>query len=189
MKIARLLLAGCALQAAAAFAAPEDDVRATFERFVQVQNAHDAQGLDALLLDSPRFLWITRGTPVWGKEAAMSRFAALYKGTWQLEPDLAALQVIPLGADTAQVHVPVVFSIGAPGATATTTTFYLNQVLVKRGDAWKVMSIFPIPKGVSAGIPARVAAWEGRTSGHPSSSRWCRMAKTTTSSWIGRKLY
>ena len=47
-------------------AATEDDVRAAFDRFVAAQNAHDVKAVEALLLASPNFLWITRGIPVWG---------------------------------------------------------------------------------------------------------------------------
>jgi hypothetical protein len=76
-----------------AAAAPEDDVRATFDRFVIAQNAHDVKAVESLLLGSPNFLWITRGTPVWGPEAALKRFAALYEGTWRLEPEASGLKV------------------------------------------------------------------------------------------------
>jgi hypothetical protein len=76
-----------ALMAKPAMAAPEDEVRVTFERFVAAQNAHDIKAVETLLLSSPNFLWITRGAPIWGHEAALKRFAALYEGTWRLEPD------------------------------------------------------------------------------------------------------
>ena len=72
---------------------PEDDARATFDRFVAAQNAHDIKAVEALLLGSADFLWITRGTPVWGREAAIKRFAALYEGTWRLEPEAANLKI------------------------------------------------------------------------------------------------
>ena len=71
-----------------AIAAPEDEVRATFDRFVVAQNAHDIKAVESLLLRSPNFLWITRGTPVWGHDAALKRFGALYDGTWRLDPDV-----------------------------------------------------------------------------------------------------
>jgi hypothetical protein len=133
------------MQAGLAAAAPEDEVRATFERFVQVQNAHDTKALDEMLADSPQFLWITRGTAIWGKEAAMKRFALLHEGTWKLDPDLAAMRVVPMGEGVAQLHVPVIFTTGAAGAPPQTTRMFLNQVLVKGGGAWRVMSIFPVP--------------------------------------------
>src|SRR5262245_50045007 len=94
-------------------AAPEDEVNAVLERFVAAQNAHDVRAVGALLLDAPHFLWITRGTPIWGHEAALKRFEALYQGTWRLELDMSALRVMMLGDTSAQVYVPIVFTIGA----------------------------------------------------------------------------
>ena len=80
-----LLLAALAIPARAADAT-EGEVRAMFESFVQVQNAHDPKALETLLADSPQFLWITRGTAIWGREAALQRFTKLYEGTWRLDP-------------------------------------------------------------------------------------------------------
>jgi hypothetical protein len=129
----------------AARASVEDEVRAAFDRFVQIQNAHDAKALEPLLADSPQFLWITRGTAVWGRDAALQRFSKLYEGTWRLDPDSTTVRVVPLSDSVAQLHATVQFTIGAPNQPPQTTRFLLNQVLVKSGSAWRVMSIFPIP--------------------------------------------
>jgi uncharacterized protein (TIGR02246 family) len=120
-------------------------VRAAFDRFVAAQNAHDEKAVADLLLDAPDFLWITRGTAVWGREAALKRFAALYQGTWQLAPEPAALKVIMLGEGAAELYVPIAFTIGAAGQPAQTTRFLMNQVLRKTAGGWKVVSILPIP--------------------------------------------
>jgi len=128
-----------------ACASTEDEVRAAFDRFVQVQNAHDTKALEALLADTPQFLWITRGTAVWGRDAALQRFAKLYEGTWRLDPDSTSVRVVPLSDSVAQLHAAVLFTIGAPNQPPQATRFLLNQVLVKSGGAWRVMSIFPIP--------------------------------------------
>jgi ketosteroid isomerase-like protein len=128
-----------------ALAAPEDEVRATFDRFVAAQNAHDVQAVGALLQDSPDFLWITRGSPIWGSAEALKRFSALYEGTWKLEPDPAGLKVIMLGPDVAQLYVPIVFSIGPSGKPAQATRFLMNQTLVRTPNGWRVSSILPIP--------------------------------------------
>lgn len=127
------------------FAAPEDEVKAAVERFVAAQNAHDIRAVGELLLDAPHFLWITRGTPIWGHEAALKRFEALYQGTWRLEPDMPALRVMMLSDTSAQVYVPIVFTIGASGQAAQITRFLMNQVLVKTPGGWRVSSILPIP--------------------------------------------
>jgi ketosteroid isomerase-like protein len=125
--------------------ATEQEVRATFDRFVAAQNAHDVKAVESLLLASPDFLWITRGTPVWGADAALKRFSALYEGTWRLEPDTSGLRVIMIGDAAAQIYIPIVFMIGAPGQQAQPTRFLFNQVLVKTPSGWKVASILPIP--------------------------------------------
>lgn len=128
-----------------ATAAPEDDVRATFDRFVAAQNAHDLKAVEALLLGSPEFLWITRGTPIWGPEEALKRFTTLYEGTWQLEPEPSSLKVTMLGDRAAQIYIPILFTIGAPGQPAQPTKFLMNMVLVTTPAGWRVSSILPIP--------------------------------------------
>ena len=140
--LAAAIALACAIGGARA--STDDEVRATFDRFVQVQNAHDTKALETLLADSPQFLWITRGTVVWGRDAALQRFAKLHEGTWRLDPEPTSVRVVPITGDVAQLHATVEFTIGAPGQPAQVTRFLLNQVLVKSGGAWRVMSIFPI---------------------------------------------
>lgn len=140
--LAAAIALACAIGGARA--STDDEVRATFDRFVQVQNAHDTKALETLLADSPQFLWITRGTVVWGRDAALQRFAKLHEGTWRLDPEPTSVRVVPITGDVAQLHATVQFTIGAPGQPAQVTRFLLNQVLVKSGGAWRVMSIFPI---------------------------------------------
>ena len=126
-------------------ASTEDEVRAAFDRFVQVQNAHDAKALEPLLVDSPNFLWITRGNAVWGSDAALQRFAKLYEGTWRLDPEPGSVRVVPVSEGVAQLHAAVQFTIGPPNQAPQSTRFLLNQVLVKSGGVWRIISIFPIP--------------------------------------------
>jgi ketosteroid isomerase-like protein len=143
-------VAASAMFAAASFvpgsadAASEDEVRAAFQQFVTAQNAHDLKAVDGLLLPSPDFLWITRGTPIWGKDAALQRFAALYQGTWHLDPETAGFKIVMLGDSAAQIYIPITFAIGAAGQPAQQTKFLMNQVLVKTPAGWKVSSILPI---------------------------------------------
>ena len=117
----------------------------TFDRFVTAQNAHDIKAVESLLLGSPNFLWITRGTPVWGADAALKRFATLYEGTWRLEPECSGLKVAMIADGAAQVYVPIVFTIGTAGQQPQPTRFLMNMVLVRTANAWRVSSILPIP--------------------------------------------
>ena len=128
-----------------AVATPENEVRAAFDRFVAAQNAHDIKAVESLLLSSPDFLWVTRGTAVWGQDAATKRFAALYEGTWRLEPDAANMKVMMLGNGVAQIYVPIMFTIGAAGQSPQQTRFLMNLVLVNTPNGWRVSSILPIP--------------------------------------------
>jgi len=159
MKLATaLLLAIGVLFSNPAMSAPEDDVKALFERFVAAQNAHDANAVRDLLLDSPNFLWITRGTTIWGRDAAMKRFETLYQGTWRLAPDSSSLKIIMLGDNTAQLYASILyasimFTIGAPGQPAQDGPTLMNQILVKTPSGWRVASILPIP--LSPPAPAK----------------------------------
>jgi hypothetical protein len=98
--------------------ADSEDVKAVFAKFAAAQNAHDLKEVGALLQDSAQFLWITRGSPVWGHDAAIKRFEALYQGTWSLDPKMDELKVVELqpGA-VAQLYVPITFMIGPAGQT------------------------------------------------------------------------
>jgi uncharacterized protein (TIGR02246 family) len=126
-------------------AGTEDEVKALFAKFVSAQNSHDLKAVSELLQDSPQFLWITRGTPIWGRDAALKRFEALYQGTWSLDPKTDELKIIELHPGVVQLYVPITFMISAPGQTAQPTRFLMNQVVVKTADGWKVSSILPIP--------------------------------------------
>ena len=126
-------------------AGSEDEVRSLFAKFVAAQNAHDIKAVGELLQDSPNFLWVTRGAPIWGRDAALKRFEALYQGTWSLDPKSDELRITELQPNVVQLYVPVTFMIGPAGQTAQPTRFLLNQVVIKTTDGWKVASILPIP--------------------------------------------
>jgi uncharacterized protein (TIGR02246 family) len=126
-------------------ASSEDEVKALFAKFIAAQNAHDIKTVGELLQDSPQFLWITRGVPIWGRDAALKRFEELYQGTWSLEPKMDELRVVQLQSDIVQLYVPIMFMISPAGQTAQPTRFLMNQVVVKTADGWKVSSILPIP--------------------------------------------
>jgi ketosteroid isomerase-like protein len=131
-------------------AEPEEEIRAVFGRFVAAQNAHDLGATRDLLWDSTRFLWITRGVPVWGREAALKRFEAVYQGTWRLEPSLAELHVTMLSNSAGQLYVPILFTSGPAGQPVQSTHVLMNQTIVRTPAGWKVANIVPVPILVQA---------------------------------------
>ena len=183
--IQTLFVAGVlAFSSTVASAAIEDDVRAVFDNFVKAQNSHNIDRVRELLLDSPNFLWVTRGAPVWGREAALKRFESLYQGTWKLSPDMPNLKTVLVSETTAQLYVPITFNIGAPGQPAPDTSFLMNQTIVKTSAAGgsptscRYRSRHPLPRrqrdsppctqqGKSSGTSAK-ARTEGLNSGNQS---------------------
>ncbi len=134
----------------AAWAGPEDEIRALFDRFVVAQNAHDLSAVRDLLWDSTRFLWITRGAPIWGREAALKRFEVLYQGTWHLQPNPAELHVTLLSNDAGQLYVPILVTSGPAGQPGQSTRSLMNQTVVRTPAGWKVANIVPVPVLIQA---------------------------------------
>jgi uncharacterized protein (TIGR02246 family) len=136
--------------AAAVFLAPaqattmEEEVRAVFDRYVAVQNEHDLKAMRNLLVDSPDFLWISRGKPIWGREAALKELEERYKGTWQLEVDRKDLRVISVSRRVAQVYATTHLTVGDAGAKPARTRAYINLVMVKKPEGWQIASVLPI---------------------------------------------
>lgn len=153
--ILAMLAAVLTLFAVPTFAGSDDDVRAIFDNFVTAQNSHDVAAVREVLLDSADFLWVTRGTPIWGREAALKRFELLYQGTWKLSPETSNLKVAMLNDTTALLFVPVMFNIGLPGQPAPDAPFLMNQTLVKTAAGWRIASILPIPLPPSAPAPPK----------------------------------
>jgi len=144
-RLVMLVLAGAAtLTTLASAATMEDEVRAVFDRYIAVQNAHDLKAMRNLLVDSPDFLWITRGRPIWGREAALKSLDERYKGTWHIEPDRKEFRVISVSRRVAQVYATTQLTVGDPGAEPSRIRLYINLVMVKKPEGWRIASILPI---------------------------------------------
>lgn len=140
-----LMLIALALVATLARASTmEDEVRAVFDKYIAIQNAHDLKGMRNLLSDSPDMLWISRGKPIWGRDAALKSLEERYKGTWKIDVDKKELRVISVSRRVAQVYAPTQLSVGEPGAEPARNRLYINLVMVKKPDGWQIVSILPI---------------------------------------------
>ena len=140
-----LLLAVLAMAATLARASTmEEEVRAVFDKWIATQNAHDLKGIRNLLSDSPDMLWISRGKPIWGRDAALKTLEDRYKGTWKIDVDKKELRVIPVSRRVAQVYAPTQLSAGDPGTEPSRNCLYINLVMVKKPEGWQIVSILPI---------------------------------------------
>src|SRR5437016_9150555 len=108
----------------------EDEVRAVFDKYIAIQNAHDLKSMRSLLADSPDLLWISRGKPIWGREAALKNIEERYKGTWRIDVDKKELRVISVSRRVAQVYAPTQRTVGATGVEPAR-----NRVYIKIGRA------------------------------------------------------
>jgi len=140
-----LILAALAMTTSLAWASTmEDEVRAVFDKYIATQNAHDLKGIRNLLSDSPDLLWISRGKPIWGREAALKNLEERYKGTWKIDVDKKELRVISVSRRVAQVYAPTQLTVGDPGVEPARNRLYINLMMVKKPEGWQIVSILPI---------------------------------------------
>ena len=124
---------------------PEAEVQAAFQAFVEAQNRHDLKTVGTLLLEGPDFLWVTRGTALWGREAALERFAQLYQGTWHLDPDDKGYRIVLKRPGVISIFLPIRFTMAPTGQPAQDAPFLMNQTWVQTPGGWKLGSLLPIP--------------------------------------------
>jgi hypothetical protein len=142
---AAFFLTATVLSAGPALAAANDaEARTIFEKFIASQNAHDADGVKAMLLNSPGTLLFARGTETRGRDEVAARFKAYYEGTWHLEPDMSKFHVAVISNEVMQILVPIVFTRALPGKPAQQNTFLISQTYVQDATGWHVASIMPI---------------------------------------------
>jgi len=125
-------------------ASMEEEVRAVFDKYIATQNSHDLKALRNLLADTPDLLWISRGKPIWGREAALKSLEERYKGTWHIDVDRKELRVISVSRRVAQVYAPTQLTVGDPGVEPARNRVYINLMMVKKPDGWQITSILPI---------------------------------------------
>ncbi|WP_246208384.1 YybH family protein [Bradyrhizobium rifense] len=142
MLLALVTTIGAGAQAQAA--ANDAEAKTIFEKFIAAQNAHDADAVKAMLLDSPGTLLFARNVDTRGRDAVASRFKEYYEGTWHLEPDMSKFRVAVISNDVMQVLVPIVFTRGLPGKPPQQNTFLISQTYVQDSSGWHVASIMPV---------------------------------------------
>src|SRR5258708_8607281 len=76
---------------------PASASRLVYQRFVAAQNTGDLAAVEAILLDSPNFLWVSDGMSIWGRDATLARMALFQPAEiWPVDPYLAKAVEVPL---------------------------------------------------------------------------------------------
>jgi hypothetical protein len=139
-----------------AHAAPEDDVRSAFSRFVDANNAHDLDEVGKMLADSADFLWISPGDVVRERGAALDRFREIFLSIWRIEPDWSTFEALGLDDRTVEIFVRADIARNAPARTA-----QMNVLLVRTARGWRVLHIFVSnlpPEGAACDTPGNGCA-------------------------------
>ncbi|MEP7043485.1 MAG: nuclear transport factor 2 family protein [Dokdonella sp.] len=127
-----------------------EEIRALFLRQSTGETAHDIEALDAVLARAAPgqpdpVTFVARAYRFWGREAVLEHFRSVFKGTWRFEPDVAAIRVTPISADTAHIYAPTQITLGAAGVPAATYAFLVNEFAVRTADGWRIAAIVPVP--------------------------------------------
>lgn len=142
----KLLAAGLvalSLATERAAAAVDDDILATYKAFMTAQNARDLAGIRKLLIDSPKFLWVTDGMAVWGPDATLARMELFQRSEiWEVVPALDRSRVTDVAPDTALLTLPLTLRIGARDPGPDNLRFLVNVLCVKKPEGWRIAALF-----------------------------------------------
>lgn len=141
MKTLAAALLALGLAAQAALAGTADDVRATYLRFAEAQNARDTARIGAFFIDGPEFLWVSDGKSFWGREAVLARMSGFQKAAiWRVEPDIAASTVVEPGPGTALLHMPLTLVIGS-AEKPDHLRFLVSILFSRRTGEWRIAAL------------------------------------------------
>lgn len=128
--------------ASVASASPSDEVRAVYTRFAAAQNARNLDQVRAVLLDSPRFLWVSDGKTFWGRETMLERMASFQEAeVWQVEPAVDKAVAVEVGDGAAYLHLPLTLVIGAR-PSPDRLKFLVSVLCVSTPEGWRIAALF-----------------------------------------------
>ena len=121
----------------------EEDVRGLYGRFLEAQNARDLARVRTLLLDSEDFLWVSDGQSFWGPDTLVERMKLFQKAAvWHVTPDLEHAMAVPVGADAAFLHLPLVLEIVRRGPGPDRLRFLVSVLGSRQPDGWRTAALF-----------------------------------------------
>lgn len=141
MRAALAALLFVVASATASLAGVAEEVRATYLRFAEAQNARDPGRIRAFLVEKPELLWVSDGKAFWGADTVVTRMTSFQKAeVWRVEPDLAASVVVELGDGTAMLHMPLTLVIGS-AAAPDRLDFLVSLLFVRPEGEWLIAAL------------------------------------------------
>ena len=141
-RFAACLALAALLAARPATADPAGAVRALYDRFVAAQNARDLDRVRLLLLDSPRFLWVSDGKAIWGRDATLKRMALFQEARlWRVEPALEKATAVEVDTNSAFLHLPLALAYGSESAPER-LRFLVDVLAVRTEAGWRIAALF-----------------------------------------------
>lgn len=136
-------LVAAAFAADPAMAGLDEDILATYKAFAAAQNARDLPAVRKLLIDSPKFLWVSDGMAVWGPDATLDRMALFQRSEiWEVVPALERSRVTDVAPDTALLTLPLTLRIGSRDPGPDNLRFLVNVLCVKKSEGWRIAALF-----------------------------------------------
>ena len=127
----------------AAHADPAREARVLYDRFVAAENASDFEAVKTVLLDSPKFLWVTNGLSIWGRDPAIERMAEYHKAeVWHIEPDYSKAVAVEVSPEASFLHVPLELSIGSKADGPDHFHFLISALCVATPQGWRIAALF-----------------------------------------------
>ena len=147
------LVLAATLLATPAIAGPAEEARRVYAEFVEAQNAHDLQRVRGLFIDSPHFLWVTNGLPVWGPEAAVQRLARFHANeVWRIETDESRARAVEVNTQTGLLHVPLVLVVG-PAVAPQRYRILVSAVVTGTEAGWRIAALLTTNENTDEAAP------------------------------------
>lgn len=126
---------------AAASTVDRAGILAAYDAFKDAQNARDPDAIGSFFVDGSQFLWVSDGRSYWGREDVVRRMSSFQRAErWRVLPDLETAAIIPLGDDTAILHLPLRLQIGR--TEAPNQLGFLVSIVFQEVDAtWKIAAL------------------------------------------------
>jgi hypothetical protein len=133
--------------------ATEKELRDTYKRLIDAENAHDIAAVRTFVWNSPSALFVAKTrTPAegnwagfWGADVVLDHLNELYQGTFVMAPDYGREKVVLLSSTVAETYVPLSISVAYAGQSGTPKPFLMIVEWVRDHGAWKMATDIALP--------------------------------------------